>query len=77
MKNWKRNPHRPDTKYWLLFEWMRHAGRFTRAQFVEYAMSLGDDYDRAYYNVTVMMSPRDVSTRGKVLGNIAAAGHLY
>jgi hypothetical protein len=40
-------------------------------------MSLGDDYDRAYYNVTVMMSPRDVSTRGKVLGNIAAAGHLY
>ena len=40
-------------------------------------MSLGDDFEKAYYNVTVMMSPRNKSTRGKVLGNTAAAGHLY
>jgi len=74
---WQRNPHRAGSKYWKLFNWMQHAGRFTRAQYVDYAMSLGEDYERAYYNVTVMMSPRKESTRGSVLGNTAAAGHLY
>lgn len=74
---WKRNPHRAGSKYWKLFDYMQHAGRFTRAEFVDFAMSLGDEYPKAYYNVTVMMSPRKKSTRGSVLGNIAAAGHLY
>ena len=74
---WQRNPHRVGSKYWKLFNYMQHAGRFTRAEFVEFARQLRDKKARAYYNVTVMMSPRDVSTRGNILGNTAAAGHLY
>ena len=76
-KIWQRNPHRVGSKYWKLFNYMQYSDKFTRAQFVEFARGLRDSKSHAYYNVTVMISPKNFSTRGNILGNAAAAGHLY